>query len=145
MCAFLQITRTCINGLVVEYIVAIDVTRVRFPADAFFPVGKYLRTPLFVDVSLALFDTAGRGIKKSRAASGHEVKKTKRHQQKLDPAWPGSSGFFGFSCDGFLKTFLFWTGCFFALCGCLFAVVPKTMLFFPVGCFSRCEVVFSRW
>ena len=26
---------TCISGLVVEYIVAIDVTRVRFPADAF--------------------------------------------------------------------------------------------------------------
>ena len=26
-----------ISGLVVEYIVAIDVTRVRFPADAFFP------------------------------------------------------------------------------------------------------------
>jgi hypothetical protein len=25
----------CISGLVVEYIVAIDVTRVRFPADAF--------------------------------------------------------------------------------------------------------------
>ena len=27
---------TCISGLVVEYIVAIDVTRVRFPADASF-------------------------------------------------------------------------------------------------------------
>jgi hypothetical protein len=27
--------RSCISGLVVEYIVAIDVTRVRFPADAF--------------------------------------------------------------------------------------------------------------
>ena len=27
-----------ISGLVVEYIVAIDVTRVRFPADAFFDV-----------------------------------------------------------------------------------------------------------
>ena len=26
---------SCISGLVVEYIVAIDVTRVRFPADAF--------------------------------------------------------------------------------------------------------------
>ena len=26
-----------ISGLVVEYILAIDVTRVRFPADAFFP------------------------------------------------------------------------------------------------------------
>ena len=28
----------CISGLVVEYIVAIDVTRVRFPADALFYV-----------------------------------------------------------------------------------------------------------
>ena len=28
-----------INGLVVEYIVAIDVTRVRFPADAFAQMG----------------------------------------------------------------------------------------------------------
>ena len=27
--------RACISGLVVEYIVAIDVTRIRFPADAF--------------------------------------------------------------------------------------------------------------
>ena len=27
--------QTCISGLVVEYIVAIDVTRVRFPADAY--------------------------------------------------------------------------------------------------------------
>ena len=26
---------SCISGLVVEYVVAIDVTRVRFPADAF--------------------------------------------------------------------------------------------------------------
>ena len=30
-------TRHRISGLVVEYIVAIDVTRVRFPADAFSP------------------------------------------------------------------------------------------------------------
>ena len=29
----------CISGLVVEYIVAIDVTRVRFPADAFLAPG----------------------------------------------------------------------------------------------------------
>ena len=29
-----------ISGLVVEYIVAIDVTRVRFPADAFFLGGR---------------------------------------------------------------------------------------------------------
>ena len=28
--------RICISGLVVEYIVAIDVTRVRFPADAYY-------------------------------------------------------------------------------------------------------------
>jgi hypothetical protein len=31
--------RNSISGLVVEYIVAIDVTRVRFPADAFFAWG----------------------------------------------------------------------------------------------------------
>ena len=31
-----------ISGLVVEYIVAIDVTRVRFPADAFFFTGMVL-------------------------------------------------------------------------------------------------------
>ena len=30
-----NVPRRCISGLVVEYIVAIDVTRVRFPADAF--------------------------------------------------------------------------------------------------------------
>ena len=30
-----------ISGLVVEYIVAIDVTRVRFPADAFFALGGH--------------------------------------------------------------------------------------------------------
>ena len=29
--------RTSISGLVVEYIVAIDVTRARFPADALYP------------------------------------------------------------------------------------------------------------
>jgi hypothetical protein len=46
MCALLLITRTCISGLVVEYIVAIDVTRLRFPADAFFLAGKYLRCQL---------------------------------------------------------------------------------------------------
>ena len=32
--AKLHTWHTCISGLVVEYIVAIDVTRVRFPADA---------------------------------------------------------------------------------------------------------------
>ena len=32
---------TGISGLVVEYIVAIDVTRVRFPADAFFDMGSF--------------------------------------------------------------------------------------------------------
>ena len=33
--------RSSISGLVVEYIVAIDVTRVRFPADALFPYRFY--------------------------------------------------------------------------------------------------------
>ena len=40
----------CISGLVVEYVVAIDVTRVRFPADAFILriiyFGKTLHTVL---------------------------------------------------------------------------------------------------
>ena len=43
-----------ISGLVVEYIVAIDVTRVRFPADAIFRLGAQLgdipRPPSFLDV-----------------------------------------------------------------------------------------------
>ena len=34
-CAGARIESISISGLVVEYIVAIDVTRVRFPADAF--------------------------------------------------------------------------------------------------------------
>ena len=33
----------CISGLVVEYVVAIDVTRVRFPADALFAMSFLLR------------------------------------------------------------------------------------------------------
>ena len=35
-----------ISGLVVEYIVAIDVTRVRFPADAFFACTLSLSIPM---------------------------------------------------------------------------------------------------
>ena len=38
MCARCRVTINSIGGLVVEYIVAIDVTRVRFPADAIFSV-----------------------------------------------------------------------------------------------------------
>ena len=39
----LALANSCISGLVVEYIVAIDVTRVRFPADAFagFPMERH--------------------------------------------------------------------------------------------------------
>ena len=40
-----------ISGLVVEYVVAIDVTRVRFPADANFLTWLYL--PAFVVLSVA--------------------------------------------------------------------------------------------
>ena len=35
LCRPVRAESTCISGLVVEYVVAIDVTRVRFPADAF--------------------------------------------------------------------------------------------------------------
>ena len=38
ICAARRAVINCIGGLVVEYIVAIDVTRVRFPADAIFYV-----------------------------------------------------------------------------------------------------------
>ena len=38
--------RRSISGLVVEYIVAIDVTRVRFPADAFFHMWSSNLPPL---------------------------------------------------------------------------------------------------
>ena len=40
---------TSISGLVVEYIVAIDVTRVRFPADAYFIRAYVLRCVIIVD------------------------------------------------------------------------------------------------
>ena len=47
-----EMANACISGLVVEYIVAIDVTRVRFPADARFldaeGVSKTLRKILVV-------------------------------------------------------------------------------------------------
>ena len=36
---------TSISGLVVEYVVAIDVTRVRFPADAFLFVFVFIPLP----------------------------------------------------------------------------------------------------
>ena len=42
----------CISGLVVEYIVAIDVTRVRFPADAFASKAasnSWAQSPIFVN------------------------------------------------------------------------------------------------
>jgi hypothetical protein len=48
-CAFCSGQTLCISGLVVEYVVAIDVTRVRFPADAlcsgtkYAPAGNYLQ------------------------------------------------------------------------------------------------------
>ena len=43
----------CISGLVVKYIVAIDVTRVRFPADAVFDVSCETVSHLFVANAVA--------------------------------------------------------------------------------------------
>ena len=52
------IVNICISGLVVEYIVAIDVTRVRFPADAICHGKRHNVTLHFKIVGLKLVDNA---------------------------------------------------------------------------------------
>ena len=82
---------TCIGGLVVQYIVAIDVTRVRFPADA--SRGGRARPSASVEVYQACRIPMSRGSIRSQSVSEAHLCAHRACR------WPGSM----YTCAGCFK------------------------------------------